>query len=42
MSIDCSKESSIEKDEAFRCHTCGCRILYKKRTNKGMLTYIYQ
>lgn len=31
---DCGRPQSIRKQDPIRCVVCGCRVLYKQRTNR--------
>ncbi|KAI8893636.1 RNA polymerase subunit RPABC4/transcription elongation factor Spt4 [Globomyces pollinis-pini] len=31
---DCGKDNMFKPKETIRCHDCGYRIMYKKRTNR--------
>jgi ribosomal protein L40E len=36
LAKDCGAENEIKPRDAIRCRHCGYRILYKKRTKKGI------
>jgi DNA-directed RNA polymerase subunit RPC12/RpoP len=33
--VACGKDSEIKAKDTIACHSCGHRILYKKRTKRG-------
>ncbi|OAF65105.1 DNA-directed RNA polymerase II subunit K [Intoshia linei] len=37
----CSWENELKPRDPIRCRECGYRILYKKRTTKGLLLINY-